>query len=118
MIGGSEWTASAWAIFCVLAISVVVVQVLYDRGNQSDLENFRWKRRSGFVLVVGLLHRGYLAVAPVSFRNQFGRRLDWARGSAFLPGYVPHVLWASDLAHVAGDREEILKSNFEVGGCS
>jgi chromate transport protein ChrA len=55
VFGGSAWSPGAWAIFCVLAVAIVVAQVLYDTGNQSHLENSSWRLRLAFVLVAGLL---------------------------------------------------------------
>lgn len=58
VFGGSSWSPTVWAIFSVVAVAIAVIQVLFDAGNQSEVEHSSWKLRLGFVMVTALLVTG------------------------------------------------------------
>lgn len=58
VFGGSSWSPTVWAIFSVVAVAIAVIQVLFDAGNQSEVEHSSWKLRLGFVMVAALLVTG------------------------------------------------------------
>jgi hypothetical protein len=55
VLGGAGWSPWVWAAFCVLAVSVVVVNVHRDTGQTSEAEYSAWHARFGFAMVVALL---------------------------------------------------------------
>jgi len=55
MLGGSKWSSAFWAIFAVLAIWIVVMNVCRDAGLESINAYDRWKLQVAFLMVIGLL---------------------------------------------------------------
>ncbi len=55
LLGGSDWSQALWAIFAVLAIWIVVMNVRRDAGLESDADYARWKLQVAFLMVFGLL---------------------------------------------------------------
>lgn len=55
VLGGSEWRQWVWALFCVVAASVVVVNLLHDTARMRDAEYSSWHGRSGFAMIVVML---------------------------------------------------------------
>lgn len=56
VVGGASWPPTMWAAFCVFAVAVVVVQVLYDDVcHLGEPEHSLWRLRFGFAMVAGLL---------------------------------------------------------------
>jgi len=64
LFGGAEWSPAAWAIFAVVAIWIVVMNVRRDAGVGSSDEYERYRVGLGFlfvlVLVVGAIYQGSL----------------------------------------------------------
>jgi len=81
LMGGSKWSPALWAIFTVLAIWIVVMNVRRDAGLESTTAYERWKLQVTFLMVTGLL------VASI-----------W-KGSLwlFILSLVLAGIWASDL---------------------
>jgi len=55
LLGGSKWSPVLWAIFTVLAIWIVVMNVRRDVGLESIKTYDRWKLQIAFLIVIGLL---------------------------------------------------------------
>lgn len=55
LLGGSKWSPALWAIFAVLAIWIVVMNVRRDAGLESMKAYDRWKLQVAFLMVIGLL---------------------------------------------------------------
>jgi len=55
LLGGSKWSPALWAIFAVLAIWIVVMNVRRDAGLKSMKTYDRWKLQIAFLMVIGLL---------------------------------------------------------------
>lgn len=55
LMGGSKWSPALWAIFAVLAIWIVVMNVRHDAGLESMKAYDRWKLQVAFLMVIGLL---------------------------------------------------------------
>jgi chromate transport protein ChrA len=55
LIGGSKWSPALWAVFAILAIWIVVMNVRRDAGLESMEAYDRWKLRIAFLMVIGLL---------------------------------------------------------------
>ena len=81
LLGGSKWSPALWAIFAVLAIWIVVINVRRDAGLESVNAYERWKLQVAFLMVIGLL------VASI-----------W-KGSLwlFILSLVLGAIWVSDL---------------------
>ena len=81
LLGGSKWSPALWAIFAVLAIWIVVINVRRDAGLESVNTYERWKLQVAFLMVIGLL------VASI-----------W-KGSLwlFILSLVLGAIWVSDL---------------------
>ena len=81
LLGGSKWSPALWAIFAVLAIWIVVMNVRRDAGLESVNTYERWKLQVAFLMVIGLL------VASI-----------W-KGSLwlFILSLVLGAIWVSDL---------------------
>jgi hypothetical protein len=57
LLGGSKWSPALWAIFAVLAIWIVVMNVRRDTGLESIKAYDRWKLQIAFLMVIGLLYK-------------------------------------------------------------
>lgn len=81
LLGGSKWSPALWAIFAVLAIWIVLMNVRRDAGLESVIAYNRWKLQVAFLMVIGLL------VASI-----------W-KGSLwlFILSLVLGAIWVSDL---------------------
>lgn len=55
LLGGSKWSPALWAIFAVLGIWIVVMNVRHDAGLESVNAYERWKLHVAFLMVIGLL---------------------------------------------------------------
>lgn len=55
LLGGSRWSPALWAIFAVLAVWIVVMNVRRDAGLESVKAYDRWKVQVAFLMVIGLL---------------------------------------------------------------
>ena len=56
--GGSRWSPALWAIFALLAVWIVVMNVRRDAGQKSRASYERWKLQIAFLMVVALLGSG------------------------------------------------------------
>jgi chromate transport protein ChrA len=81
LLGGSKWSPVLWAIFAVLAIWIVVMNVRHDAGLESANAYERWKLQVAFLMVIGLL------VASI-WKSSL-----WL----FVLSLVLGVIWVSDL---------------------
>jgi len=54
LLEGSDWSPALWAIFAVLAIWIVVMNVRRDAGVESAATYDRWKLQVAFLMVIGL----------------------------------------------------------------
>lgn len=81
LFGGSKWSSALWALFAVLAIWIVVMNVRHDAGLENANTYARWKLRVAFFMVMGIL------IASI-----------W-KGSLwlFILGLVLGTIWVSDL---------------------
>ena len=81
LLGGSKWSPALSAIFAVLAIWIVAMNVRRDVGLESVNAYERWKLQVAFLMVIGLL------VASI-----------W-KGSLwlFILSLVLGAIWVSDL---------------------
>lgn len=57
-LGGSRWSPALWAIFALLAVWIVVMNVCRDAGQKSRASYERWKLQIAFLMVVALLGSG------------------------------------------------------------
>ena len=55
LLGGSDWSPALWAVFAVLAISIVVMNVRRDAGVQSAAAYDCWKLQVVLLMVLGVL---------------------------------------------------------------
>ena len=78
---GSKWSPAIWALFAVLAIWIVVMNVRHDAGLENANAYARWKLQVAFFMVMGIL------IASI-----------W-KGSLwlFILGLVLGTIWVSDL---------------------
>lgn len=81
LLGGSRWSPALWAIFALLAVWIVVMNVRRDAGQESARSYERWKLQVAFLMVLALLGAAI-----------------W-QGSVWLLvlGLVLGAVWASDL---------------------
>lgn len=55
LLGGSDWSPAFWAVFTVLAIWIVVMNVRRDAGVESATAYSRWKLQIALLMVLGVL---------------------------------------------------------------
>jgi hypothetical protein len=55
LFGGSNGSPALWAIFIVLGICILIVNVRYDAGSYSANAYARWKLVIAFIMIIGLL---------------------------------------------------------------
>jgi len=55
LLGGSDWSPALWAVFTVLAIWIVVMNVRRDAGLESAAAYDRWKLQVALLMILGVL---------------------------------------------------------------
>ncbi|MGR3175418.1 MAG: hypothetical protein ACUZ8N_12585 [Candidatus Scalindua sp.] len=55
VLGGSSWSPAIWAIFAVIAIWIIVMNVRHDDEKETTSSYEHWKLSLAFIMVLGLL---------------------------------------------------------------
>lgn len=97
-LGGSQWSPKMWAVFAIIAAWIIIMNVRYEAGLESEKSYLKWKQRVGLLMVIALL------VSPLWLDS-------WL---PFIIGIILGIAWLDDYRHVKAilrDYSESTKSN-------
>jgi len=81
LLGGSDWSPALWAVFAIVAIWIVVMNVRHDAGLESASSYSRWKLSLSLIMVLSL------------FSVAVWKQTIWL----FIVSIALGVIWISDL---------------------
>ena len=81
---GKKWSPAAWAIFTVVAAWIIIMNVRFEAGLESEKTYLKWKQRFGLLMIVVLL------VSPLWLES------FWP----FIFGLIMGLIWLDDYRHM------------------
>ena len=80
LLGGREWSPATWAVFSIVAAWIIIMNVRWEAGLESEKSYLKWKQQLGLLMVIALV------VSPV-----------WADSwLPFLIGLILGLVWLKE----------------------